>query len=92
MVTQLGFIQRFVVSVRKDVSYRGKKVGLEKLEGKEAELLIKERARGKDSERFYKIEHLDLIARNYWFHYPCRKNFTRSKTSSNPVSCMFFPK
>ena len=41
MVTQLGFIQRFVVSVRKDVSYSGKKVGLEKLEGKEAELLIK---------------------------------------------------
>ena len=30
MVIQLGFIQRFVVSVRKDVSYRGKKMGLQK--------------------------------------------------------------
>ena len=45
MVIQLGFIQRFVVSVRKDVSYREKKVGLEKLEVKQAELLIKQRAR-----------------------------------------------
>ena len=45
MVIQLGFIQRFVVSVKKDVSYREKKVGLEKLEMKQAELLIKQRAR-----------------------------------------------
>ena len=30
--------------VRKDVTYRGKKVGLEKLETKEAELLIKQTA------------------------------------------------
>ena len=30
MVIQLGSIQRFAVSVRKDVSYRGKKVGLQK--------------------------------------------------------------
>ena len=45
MVIQLGFIQRFVVSVKKDVSYREKKVGLEKLEMRQAELLIKQRAR-----------------------------------------------
>ena len=31
--------------VRKDVTYRGKKVGLEKLETKEAELLTKQTAR-----------------------------------------------
>ena len=35
---------------------------------KEAELLIKQRAREKYSELFYEIEHLDLIAKNFWFH------------------------
>ena len=38
MVLQIGSVQRFVVSVRKDVSYRGKKVGLQKkLNMKEAQ-------------------------------------------------------
>ena len=45
------------------VSYRGKKVGLAKLEMKEAQLLIKRRAREKDPELFYEIEHLHLIAK-----------------------------
>ena len=30
MVIQLGSIQRFAILVREDVSYRGKKVGLQK--------------------------------------------------------------
>ena len=68
------------------VSYRGKKVDLAKLEKKEAELLIKRRAREKDPELFYEIEHLDLIAKNFWFHEHCRKDFTRPKKSSNSVS------
>ena len=45
------------------VSYREKKVGLAKLEIGEAELLIKQRAQGKDPEFFYEIEYLDLIAK-----------------------------
>ena len=44
---------------------------------KEAELLIKQRAREKDQELVYEIEHLDLDAKNFWFHEHCRKNFTR---------------
>ena len=47
------------------VSYRGKKVGLAKLEMEEAELLIKQRAQEKNPELFYEIEHLDLIAKNF---------------------------
>ena len=54
MAIQLGFIQRFATPVRKDVSYRGKKVGLEKLEIKEAKLLINQKAREKDPELFTK--------------------------------------
>ena len=44
MVIKLGFIQRFAIFVRKQVSSRGKKVDLEKLEMKEEELLTKQRA------------------------------------------------
>ena len=40
MVIQLGSVQRFVVSVRKDVSYRGKKVGLQKKTGYERSTMI----------------------------------------------------
>ena len=41
---ELGFIQRSVVSVMKDdMLCKGKKVGLEYLDLKEAELLIKQR-------------------------------------------------
>ena len=43
-------------------------MGLEKLKIKEAELLIKPRAQEKDFEFFYKIQNLDLIAKNFWFH------------------------
>ena len=68
------------------VSYRGKKVGLAKLEMKEAELLIKQKAREKDPELFYEIEHLDVIAKNVWFHEHCRKDFIRRKKSNNSVS------
>ena len=68
------------------VSYRGKKVGLAKPEMKEAELLIKQRAQEKDPELFYEIKHLDLIAKNFWFHEHCRKDFARPKKSSNSVS------
>ena len=35
---------------------------------KEEELLIKQKAREKDPELFYETEHLDLIAKNFWFH------------------------
>ena len=52
---------------RKDVSYRGKKVGLQKLDMKEAQWLIKQWPRVKDSECFYKIEHLNLIAKKFGF-------------------------
>ena len=92
MVIQFRSIQRFAGSVRKNVSSRGKKVGLEKLEMKEAELLIKQRAREKEPELFYEIEHLDLIAKNFRFHEHCRKDFTRPNKSSNPVSWIFLPK
>ena len=68
------------------LSHRGRKVGLAKLEMKEAELLIKRRAREKDPELFYEIEHLDLIANNFWFHEHCRKDFARPKKSSNSGS------
>ena len=68
------------------MSYRGKKVGLAELEMKEAELFIKQRPREKDPELFYEIKHLDLIAKNFWFHEHCRKDFTRPKKSSNSVS------
>ena len=67
------------------MSYREKKVGLPKLEMKEAELLIKQRARENDPELFYEIDHLDLIAKNLWFHEHCRKDFIRPKKSSNWV-------
>ena len=50
-------------------------MGLENLEI--VELLIKRRAQEKDSEPFYEIEHLDLIAKNFWIH--CRKDFTGGK-------------
>ena len=56
------------------VSYRGKKVGLAKLEMKEAELLIKQRAREKETELFYEIEN--FMNR---FHEHYRKDFTRPK-------------
>ena len=68
------------------MSYRGKKVGLAELKMKEAELFIKQRAREKDPELFYEIKHLDLIAKNFWFHEHCRKDFARPKKSSNLVS------
>ena len=68
------------------MSYRGKKVGLAKLEMKEAELLIKQRAQEKNLELFYEIEYLDLTAKNFWFHEYCRKDFTRPKKSSDSVS------
>ena len=42
--------------LRKDVSYRGKKVGLEKLDMKEAELLIKQIAWEKDTEHYYEMK------------------------------------
>ena len=47
------------------VSYGAKKMGLKKLEMKEAELLIKQRSRERDSELFYEINHLDFIAKNF---------------------------
>ena len=93
MVIQLGSIQRFAVSVRKDVSYRGRKVGLQKkLDMKEAQWLTKQWACEKDSELFYKLEHWNLITKNLSFDKHCRKDFTRSKKSCNPVSCTFLPK
>ena len=67
-------------------------MGLEKLQMKEAELLLKQRAREKEPEVFYEIEHLDLIAKYFWFHEHCRKDFARPKESSNPVSWIFLPK
>ena len=68
-------------------------MGLEKPEMKEAELLIKQRDREKDSELFYEIEHLDLLQKTFGFiHKNFRKDFTRSKKSSNSVSCIFLPK
>ena len=69
---------------KRRVSHRGKQ-SLAKLEMKEAELLIKQRAREKDPELFYEAEHLDLITKNFWFHEHCRKDFTRPKKSSNSV-------
>ena len=33
-----------------------------------------------------------LNCKKIWFHEHCRKDFTRSKKSSNPVSCIFLPK
>ena len=74
------------------VSYRGKKVGLAKMEMKEAKLLIKWRARKKDQELFYEIKCLDLIVKNFWFHEHCRKDFTRPKKSSNSLSWIFLQK
>ena len=72
MATQLGFIQRFAIFVRNDVSYiGGRKWALKTWR------LIKRRAQEKDSEPFYEIEHLDLIAKNFWIH--CRKDFTGGK-------------
>ena len=68
------------------MSYRGKKVALAELEMKEVELFIKQRAREKDPELFYEIKHLDLVAKNFWVHEHCRKDFTRPKKSSNSVS------
>ena len=69
------------------MSYRMKKVGLEILDMKEAQWLIKQWAREKDSECFYEIEHLNLIAKNFWFHEHDRNDLTRSK-NSNPGSCI----
>ena len=52
---------------KRRVSYRWK-VDLAKMEMEEAELLIKQGGRGKDQDRFYEIDHLDLIRKNNWFH------------------------
>ena len=77
--------------VRKDVSYRRKKLGLEKLEMKEAKLLRKQKAR----ENYF-------FLRNIAFRLNCKKLLvswtlpkiflTKSKKSCNPVSCIFLPK
>ena len=51
MVVQLGFIQKYWRFFKKGcLSYRGKRVGIARLGIKEAELLIKQIARGKDPE------------------------------------------
>ena len=51
VVVQLGFIHKFCRFFKKEcLSYRGKRVGIARLGIKEAELLIKQVARGKDPE------------------------------------------
>ena len=62
-----------------------------KLDMKEAQWLTKQWAREKALELFYKVEHLNLITKTFWFHKHCRKDFTRSEKSSNLVS-IFLPK
>ena len=63
-----------------------------KVDLKEAQWLTKPSTREIDSKRFYKTEHLNLTTKNFWFHKRCKKDFTRSKKSSNRVSCIFLPK
>ena len=65
---------------------------LEILDMKEAQRLIKQWAREKDSERFNETEHLNLIAKNFWFPEHYRKDFRKSKKNSNPASCIFLSK
>ena len=54
-------------------------MGLAELEMKKAELFIKQRPQEEDPELFHEKKHLDLIAKNFWFHEDCRKDFTRQR-------------
>ena len=77
MVIQLGFIQRFVVSVRKDVSYREKKSRSWKTRDETSRIIDK--AKSPKKLLFYKIEHLHLIARNFRFHEHCGKKILQDQ-------------